>query len=70
MEQFVLLSQATCLSVVFYVVIYFLISWHWPETLLSVFVCIVVLYCLMRETGRTYQARAIDTNVLVSALRC
>jgi hypothetical protein len=37
MEKLVLISQAVSLSVIFYVVTYFLITWHWPHTLLSIF---------------------------------
>ena len=68
MEKFIVLTQAASLSVIFYVVIYFLISWQWPETLLSVFVCTFVLYFLMEETDHAYQARSVDANVLVCAL--
>ena len=36
MEKFILISLAVSLSVIFYVVAYFLISWQWPETMLSI----------------------------------
>ena len=49
MEKLVLLSQAVCLSVIFYVIGYFLVAWQWPETLLSVVVCALVLYFLIEE---------------------
>jgi hypothetical protein len=65
MEKFILISQAVSLSVVFYVVIYFLITWYWPATLLSVFVCTFVLYFLIGQRGHTHRARHID---LVSAI--
>jgi hypothetical protein len=44
MEKLALISQAVSLSVIFYVVTYFLITWHWPETLLSIFVSMCLLY--------------------------
>jgi divalent metal cation (Fe/Co/Zn/Cd) transporter len=44
MEKFILASRAVSLSVIFSVVAYFLIVWHWPETLLSIFVSIFFLY--------------------------
>ena len=64
MEKFILISQAASLSVVFYVVIYFLITWYWPATLLSVFVCTFVLYFLIGE--RTHAHRARRVNVVSS----
>lgn len=65
MEKFILIFQAVSLSVVCYVVLYFLIAWYWPATLLSVFVCSVVLYFLIGERRRSYRARHVD---LVSAI--
>ena len=65
MEKFILISQTVSLSAVFYVVIYFLITWHWPATLLSVFLCTFVLYCLTGQRGHAHRARPID---LVSCL--
>jgi divalent metal cation (Fe/Co/Zn/Cd) transporter len=50
MEKFVLISQAVSLSVIVYVVTYFLITWHWPETLLSIFVSTCFLYLLCRRS--------------------
>jgi hypothetical protein len=55
MGKLILISQAVSLSVIFYVVVYFLIIWQWPETLLSVFVCTFILYFLIRE-----RAYAVD----------
>jgi hypothetical protein len=37
MEKLTLISLAVSLSVIFYVVTYFLITWQWPQTFLSVF---------------------------------
>jgi len=37
MEKLTLISQTVSLSVIFYVVTYFLIAWQWPQTLLSIF---------------------------------
>jgi len=37
MEKLTLVSLAVSLSVIFYVVTYFLITWQWPQTFLSVF---------------------------------
>jgi len=65
MEKFILISQAVSLSVVCYVVLYFLITWYWPATLLSVFVCSFVLYFLVGEWRRAHLARHVD---LVSAI--
>ena len=65
MEKFILISQAVSLSVMFYVVIYFLINWQWPETLLSVFVCSFILYFLIGERGR---ANRVRPDYLVSAI--
>jgi hypothetical protein len=60
MEKFILISQAVSMSVVFYVVIYFLITWYWPATLLSVFVCTFVLYFFIGQRGHVHRARYID----------
>ena len=37
MEKLTLVSLAVSLSVIFYVVTYFLITWQWPQTILSIF---------------------------------
>ena len=55
MEKFILISQAVSLGVVFYVVFYFLITWYWPATLLSVFVCSFVLYFLIGQRIHAYR---------------
>ena len=65
MEKLILISQAVSLSVAFYVVIYFLITWYWPATLLSVFVCSFALYVLIGQRRDARRARRAD---LVSAL--
>ena len=65
MEKFILIFQTVSLSVVFYVVIYFLITWYWPATLLSVFVCTFVLYLLIEQKGHAQRAGYID---LVSSI--
>jgi hypothetical protein len=43
MENLTLISLAVSLSVIFYVVTYFLIAWQWPQTILSVFMSIYFL---------------------------
>ena len=56
MEKFVLISQAANLSVIFYVVTYFLITWCWPATLLSIFMSTCFLYSiLVNEITHTEQ---------------
>jgi hypothetical protein len=56
MEKLVVISQAVSLSVIFYVVTYFLITWHWPHTLLSIFLCTFFLYSyLAKVTNNTEQ---------------
>ena len=44
MEKLALVSLAVSLSVIFYVVTYFLITWQWPQTLLSIFMATFFLY--------------------------
>jgi hypothetical protein len=51
MEKLVLISQAVSRGVIFYVVIYFLITWHWPETLLSVFMSTYFLLFVFQRVG-------------------
>jgi hypothetical protein len=66
MEKFILLSQAVSLSVIFYVVIYFLITWQWPETLLSFFACTLTLYFLVGERACANPARAFDPIAVIA----
>jgi hypothetical protein len=56
MEKLVLISRAVSLSVIFYVVTYFLITWYWPETLLSIFL-VTFFLCLfwVKEISHTEQ---------------
>jgi hypothetical protein len=49
MEKLTLISQTVSLSVIFYVVTYFLITWQWPETLLSVYMSTYFLYLFIGE---------------------
>jgi hypothetical protein len=49
MEKLALVTLAVSLSVIFYVVTYFLITWQWPQTLLSIFMNMVFLDLLYRE---------------------
>jgi hypothetical protein len=49
MENLAFVSQAVSLSVIFYVVTYFLITWHWPVSLLSIFVSTLFLYMFRRH---------------------
>jgi len=44
MERLTLISQALSLSVIFYVITYFLITLQWPHTLLSIFMSTYFLY--------------------------
>lgn len=56
MEKLVLISQAVSQGVIFYVVAYFLMTWHWPQTLLSIFLGTFFLYLfLVKETNHTEQ---------------
>ena len=48
MEKLALISLTVSLSVIFYVVTYFLITWQWPQTILSVFMSV---YFLFRFSG-------------------
>jgi hypothetical protein len=54
MERLTLVSQALSLSVIFYVVTYFLITWQWPQTLLSIFMCTLFLYLYLGERDHSY----------------
>jgi len=65
MEEFILIFQTVSLSVVFYVVIYFLITWHWPASLLSLFLCAFALHFLIEQKGHANRVRPVD---LVSSL--
>jgi hypothetical protein len=49
MEKLVLVSLAVSLSVIFYVVTYFLIAWQWPQTLLSIFLTAFFLYLIVGQ---------------------
>jgi len=49
MEKLVLVSLAVSLSVIFYLVTYFLITWQWPQTLLSIFLATFFLYLIVDE---------------------
>jgi hypothetical protein len=49
MEKLALVTLAVSLSVIFYVVTYFLITWQWPQTLLSIFMNMVFLDLFYRE---------------------
>ena len=49
MEKLALVSLAVSLSVIFYVVTYFLITWQWPQTLLSIFMSTFFLYLFYGE---------------------
>jgi hypothetical protein len=60
MEQLIPIMQAGSLSVSFYLVAYFLINWQWPETLLSVLVCTLVLYFLTGERTCVRPASTLD----------
>jgi len=53
MEKLVLISQAVSRGVIFYIVIYFLITWHWPETLLSVFMSTCFLFLFSRGSVKS-----------------
>jgi hypothetical protein len=55
LEKFVLISQTVSMSVIFYVVTYFLITWQWPETLLSIFVSTFLLDLFSGERGHSYE---------------
>jgi hypothetical protein len=66
MEKFILISLAVSLSVIFYVVAYFLISWQWPETFLSVFVCTIVLFFLIGERDHSYRVKPIDLISIIA----
>jgi len=63
MEKLTLVSLAVNLSVIIYVVTYFLITWQWPETLLSIFVSIFFLYLFLVN-----QTTHIEQNPLIKSL--
>jgi hypothetical protein len=70
MEKFVLMMLAFCLSVMFYVVTYFLIAWQWPATILSMSVCALVLFFLIGERDHTYGVKPIDLiTTIATSLR-
>ena len=66
MEKFVLISLAVSLSVMFYVVAYFLITWQWPETMLSISVCAIVLFLLIGERDHSYQVKPVDLIAIIA----
>lgn len=66
MEQLIQISQAGSLSVAFYLVAYFLTTWQWPETLLSVLVCTLVLYFLIGEMACLRPASTLDPIAAVA----
>jgi hypothetical protein len=56
MEKLVLISQAVSRGVIFYVVTYFLITWQWPQTLLSIFLGTFFVYLFIaNETTHVEQ---------------
>jgi hypothetical protein len=57
MEKLALISLTVSLSVIFYVVTYFLITWQWPQTILSVFMSAYFLY---RFSGKRDSLRMSD----------
>ena len=59
MEKLTLISLAVSLSVIFYVVTYFLITWQWPQTFLSVFMS--TYFLIMFSKG---SVKAISYTVL------
>jgi len=52
MEKLTLISLAVSLSVIFYVVTYFLITWQWPQTILSVFMSTYFLIMISGYSGK------------------
>lgn len=63
MEKLALISLTLSMSVIFYVVTYFLITWQWPQTLLSVILSIFFIYLFLME--ETIQ---IEQNPLIKSL--
>jgi hypothetical protein len=57
MEQLALVSLAVSLSVIFYVVTYFLITWQWPQTLLSILMSAFFLYLFLRDSDSLIQSK-------------
>ena len=53
MEKLTLISLAVSLSVIFYVVTYFLITWQWPQTILSVFMSTCFLFLFSRGSVKS-----------------
>ena len=53
MERLTLISQALSLSVIFYVVTYFLITLQWPHTLLSINISIYFLYLIITRSVKS-----------------
>jgi len=48
-DELVLILQAVNLAVICYVVMYFLITWHSTESLLSIFMSTLFIYLFYRE---------------------
>ena len=67
MEKFILIYQAVSLSVVFYVVIYFLITWQWPQSLLSIFMSTYFLYIFFGDRDHSFWVEPVDFNLWHSA---
>jgi hypothetical protein len=63
MEMLVLMSRAISLSVIFYVVAYFLMTWQWPHSLLSIFLA-TFFVCLFFKKGTNHP----DQNPLTDFL--
>ena len=53
MEKLTLISLAVSLSVIFYVVTYFLITWQWPQTILSVFMSTYFLIMISKGSVKS-----------------
>ena len=61
MEMLVLMSRAISLSVIFCVVAYFLMTWQWPLSLLSIFLAtFFVCLFLIKGTKHTDQNPLTD----------
>ena len=56
-ETFILILQAFNLSVIFSVVAFFLLSWHWPASILSLFLCALFLYAFRKPMQRLSRSR-------------
>jgi len=64
------MSLAFSLSVMFYIVTFFLITWKWPETILSMSVCALVLFFLIGERDRAYGVKPVNLiSTIATGLR-